>query len=731
MRQTVEGGPDAKFRRALENMRYGACDDNDLTFLRTLVARRGSSTKCLSLPLFRNVSIITSRNSYKDRFNDMGCKQFAAGRGEELHVFHSVDFMGNNKDITAPKVRLGKQKSTKVGLPESLQRLLWSLEPHTCEHIPAVLRLCKGMPVMLRYNDATELCITKGQEGLVVGWDSLPGKYGTKALETVYVKLLNPPKSIQLPGLDKNVVPIPKTKNSIMCDLPDKKSAKEPGLPIERQQVNILPNFSMTDYASQGKSRKVNVVDLSMAKDVQNVYTALSRSCSAEGTVILQSADLKTRIASGIDGYQRQEFRELAWLDKLTEARYEGTLPDGVKGEMRYPLIKSFRSLVGSVPSITDDRNLREGISEIKAHKNRKILNEVYSENNVLWDHKALSFPQGPGDKDKRKRQGKTGKGAEEANRKSQYNDANGHITKRGRIEGVGNEAETPKGFIWDSRSYSCAYDALFTVLFNIWYLAQDLWGPRFASINYAMKILSDNFKQVASETLTMEEARDNVREVLFNASPEDFPKGRQFASIDLLVNAMLSSSKVYGSTSLVCGSCGYKGLDDKNLDLKTVTTIPEADEGNHALRQPASLCVEQALFSQAASTAHHCPSCANSLGTFSFLWRQMQLSSFPDILAIELADVNIKRLEPTLRLPSTEAHCLMTLRGVLYHSRLSAHFTCRVVDPSGGVWYHDGAVTGRDVEYESLLVGGDDNAWLNHGPQDYRRVYAIYARLQ
>ncbi|KAF6742916.1 hypothetical protein DFP72DRAFT_766061, partial [Ephemerocybe angulata] len=126
MRQTLEGGPDARYRRALENM---------------------SETKCLSLPIFRNVSIITSRNSYKDRYNELGCESFAKGRGETLHTFHSVDFMANNKDETADKKRLGKRKATKVGLPESLQRLLWTQEPHTSDHIPAVLKLCKGMPV--------------------------------------------------------------------------------------------------------------------------------------------------------------------------------------------------------------------------------------------------------------------------------------------------------------------------------------------------------------------------------------------------------------------------------------------------------------------------------------------------------------------------------------------------------------------------------------------------------
>ncbi|KAF6745134.1 hypothetical protein DFP72DRAFT_771740, partial [Ephemerocybe angulata] len=729
MRQTLEGGPDARYRRALENMRYGACDEEDFAFLRTLIARRGSETKCLSLPIFRNVSIITSRNSYKDRYNELGCESFAKGRGETLHTFHSVDFMANNKDETADKKRLGKRKATKVGLPESLQRLLWTQEPHTSDHIPAVLKLCKGMPVMLRNNDATELCITKGQEGLVVGWDSRPGKYNTQTLETVYVKLLDPPKSVSLPGLDKNVVPITKSKTEISCDMPDGKP--KGGLAIERQQVNILPNFSMTDYASQGKSRTVNIVDLSMAPDVQNVYTALSRSRSAEGTVIVQSFSMRKLIGSGIDGYQRQEFRELAWLDKITEMQYEETLPEGVKGDMRYPLIKSFRALAGTQPAITEDPNLLEGIVEPKRNKNRVIHNEEFSKSNILWNSKALSYPQAP--KDKRKRQGKKGKGAEEINRLTDYNDSTGHTTKKARGESGEGDPDSPDGFIWDSKSYSCAYDALFTVLYNIWTPAPDVWGPRLRGLTPMMKELVQNFTQISDGTLTMEEGRDNMRELLFRTMPEEFPKGRQFASIDVLVRTMLESDEIFGATKEVCIACSYTSPEDgsNGVVLYTVTTLRP---NTNRTKRPGSLAktgIEDALYSQATSTPDVCPNCANRLGTFSFMWRQMDIAVFPDLLALELADNDVQRLEPMLRLPSTHGHCLLSLRGVIYHSTLGGHFTSRVVDPSGGVWYHDGAVTGRDLVYESLLVGGDqDNEWLNTGPQDYKRVWAIYGRL-
>ena len=107
-----------------------------------------------------------------------------------------------------------------------------------------------GLPVMIRNNDATELCITKGQEGHVVGWKLGIGSRGQFVLETLYVKLDRPAKNIKIEGLPENVVPLMKIKKSVKCTFPNGVS-----IPICRSQVQVLPKFSMTVYASQGKTQ--------------------------------------------------------------------------------------------------------------------------------------------------------------------------------------------------------------------------------------------------------------------------------------------------------------------------------------------------------------------------------------------------------------------------------------------------------------------------------------------
>src|SRR4051794_36718280 len=113
------------------------------------------------------------------------------------------------------------------------------------------------MPVIIKRNDATELCITNGQEGFVVGWQSTKGPHGKCVLDTLFIELDNPPQPVQIPGLPDNVVPIIKSTITVQCVFPS--DLKES---IQRQQVWVLPNFAMTAHASQGKTRPYNSVHL-------------------------------------------------------------------------------------------------------------------------------------------------------------------------------------------------------------------------------------------------------------------------------------------------------------------------------------------------------------------------------------------------------------------------------------------------------------------------------------
>jgi hypothetical protein len=287
---------------------------------------------------FRNVSIITAFNAPKDRINQLGSEWFAKETGQTLTHFYSVDQFGEEENPATDKKQMCKKRTLNNGeINVTLQHVLWNLRHSASDHIPGKLSLCIGMPIIICNNEATELCITKGQEGHVAGWQSTIGPHGQLMLDTLFVKLERPARTIKINGLPENVVPLTRITKSIVCVTPS-----ELALKINRSQVPILPNFAMTDYASQGKTRPANVIDLSSCRDHLSYYTCLSRGSTAEGTVIVQGFS-EYKIMCGASGYLQQEFRELELLDQITKLKYDNKLPKHINGNLCNAIICQFQ----------------------------------------------------------------------------------------------------------------------------------------------------------------------------------------------------------------------------------------------------------------------------------------------------------------------------------------------------------------------------------------------------
>ncbi|KAF5356687.1 hypothetical protein D9758_013755 [Tetrapyrgos nigripes] len=348
MRQTETSEKDDNYRKALENMRYKSCTSEDIAFLRTLISNPNEPSKSLRNKNFRNTPIILTYNKHKDVANKLGTERFAAETGQTLMSFYSEDEQVVLEDIPEnEKQHRKRRKSKRFKVNNKVQHELWT-QPHSYNdrQIPGRLDLCLGMPVMIRYNSATELCITKGQEGHVHSWKEKVGKHGKPVLDVLFIKLHNPPKSpspIQFEGLPENVVPITRNTVRIECKLSD-----DSQIAISHTQVEVLPNFAMTDFASQGKTRNWNVVDINNSRDFRAIYTALSRSSCADQTLVLQgfNGSLLTGGLKNKGGY-RQELRELEILDEISKLKHLGLLSASVSGDRRSMLIKSFRTIKG------------------------------------------------------------------------------------------------------------------------------------------------------------------------------------------------------------------------------------------------------------------------------------------------------------------------------------------------------------------------------------------------
>ncbi|THU76684.1 hypothetical protein K435DRAFT_704267, partial [Dendrothele bispora CBS 962.96] len=131
---------------------------------------------------FRYVSIITSRNAQRDRINEIQLKRFAEETEQTIHSFYSWDVNGHTKDPATTKRKIYRKSTAVKSMTEQFREVLWNLPPCDTSHLPGILNLCLGMPIMIKNNEATELCITNGQECHVHGWKSSgkrsPDKFG-------------------------------------------------------------------------------------------------------------------------------------------------------------------------------------------------------------------------------------------------------------------------------------------------------------------------------------------------------------------------------------------------------------------------------------------------------------------------------------------------------------------------------------------------------------------------
>ncbi|KAF8588309.1 hypothetical protein K439DRAFT_1645512 [Ramaria rubella] len=228
MRQTTQSPEDGKLHRALQNMRYKACTAADISFLRTLVGGQPTNKVKLNQARFCNVSVIVGPNAHRDKYNMLGSDRYAQDTKQPLHHFYSMD-------------TLGSPKASNILSPE--------LQHVASQHFAGKISICHGMPVLVKYNIATPCCVTNGAEGTVVGWKCSKLTKDKQVLDVLFVKIKNPPVPINLDGLPLNVVPIRQAAQDVICHLPN-----DDTITITRQQVQVLPNFSMTDYGCQGRT---------------------------------------------------------------------------------------------------------------------------------------------------------------------------------------------------------------------------------------------------------------------------------------------------------------------------------------------------------------------------------------------------------------------------------------------------------------------------------------------
>ena len=677
-------------------------------FLKSLVAK-DSRRNIFKDPEFRNVSVITAWNNHKDEFNEQGSARFESDTKQTLTDFYSIDSLGPQDENSPRKRKRGTRKQQPRNMSAELQKALWDRSPCCSENIASKLSLCVGMPVMIRNNNATELCITKGQEAVIVGWDSSIGPFERTVLNTLFVKLTNPPQEVNIPGLPTNIVPLTRASTKVVCTL--KSGVK---IRVQRQQILVLPNFAMTDYGSQGKTRDKNIIHPSRCRNHQSYYTCLSRSSNAKGTILLAEPDAN-KITKGISGNLRQEFRELHVLDEITKLNYHGQLPDGILHSLRNPTVRSYYLWNKSA---SNEKNwhpaLLYGYQENRLKEPEDDETWLISDNNKNKECKKKHT-------DITKDQEKT-----PANKISTDITMDQEKTPANKIRRLEKTQNTiPKGLIWDSINHSCAYDSIFTVLYNIWERNPTLWQRRLTEISGNLNLLCRGFERALKKESTLEIARNHVRRTMTHDNPAYFPLGSAMTNISRIVDGIIPA-RTCGVSTLTCETCNYRQANPllyfgEYIELTTTGQFHDDSEDVSLL----STVLGWQLNNRQRRSQRNCPECILQQN-LSKLILSINFERIPYLMIIEFSSPRYI-IDWHLNYTSNNILFQFKLAGIIYIGQ--NHFVCRVIDDAGIVWYNDGITTGRRCFKEGCLPDVTERtAQLRLAEYDGQLKYALYA---
>ncbi|KAH7905861.1 hypothetical protein BJ138DRAFT_1118095 [Hygrophoropsis aurantiaca] len=211
------------------------------------------------------------------------------------------------------------------------------------------------------------------------------------------------------------------------------------------------------------------------------------------------------KITGGASGWLRQEYRMLELLDEITLLKYEDSLPGFVDGHRRNTLTNLYRQWKGesyvpsSVPSgiaWTDSDPLKVDNSlentEWEIVDKRKFKEEKRAADLAKYVPAIGSIPVTTNDGSNK--------------RKAPDESSETIAVKRSRISDLPAHLDGLMGLKWDETNYSCAYDALFTILFHVWLDNPHRWNNHMMNFTCFLNQLVKGFQKVYQTSATFEE---------------------------------------------------------------------------------------------------------------------------------------------------------------------------------------------------------------------------------
>ena len=187
-------------------------------------------------------------------------------------------------------------------------------------------------------------------------------------------------------------------------------------------------------------------------------------------------------------------------------------------------------------------------------------------------------------------------------------------------------------------------------------------------------------------ERISIEEARDNVHQLLHENNSELFPMGAEYINVVDLASAVGSLSESVASTQYECTKCEHVIYTNSEIDYFaelqcSVLNIQQSDTVAGILGRLLSL-----------TTNKKCPKCNQAM------LKNTYLNNTPELLILHLPYSEVK-INQKMKVGGKS----MSLRGVVYYG--SYHYTSRMIDMDKNVWFHDGMVTGSSSQSQGSSI--------------------------
>jgi hypothetical protein len=238
-----------------------------------------------------------------------------------------------------------------------------------------------------------------------------------------------------------------------------------------------------------------------------------------------------------------------------------------------------------------------------------------------------------------------------------------------------------PIGMVWSQNS--CAYDSIFTILFNIWCRDMDNWGTIFTQFGNEFCILLVNeFTKYVRNEISLEVARDTVRKELDKTS--EYMRFGSYTSIEEVCETIFTTHDAIYRTYYQC--------PDNHQRLYSQSHTIYLSKG----RSPFKSTAEWMQVNSQQGT-NRCETCDKPVNiNISFIVP-------PPLVILEFSgsEINIDDSFEVAHLGQPHKY---GLAGVVYYKNIDQHFVSNIVTPDKQLWSYDGM---RNISKSWAFYGG------------------------